>query len=60
MRKTLHLRFESLAQLAATDLEAVAGAAPMATYECSFPKCPTIDYCDPLPTTPVRECIPPK
>lgn len=60
MKKTLRLRAESLTELSTADLGAVAGAAPLATYECSAPKCPSLDYCDPLPTTPIRVCLPPK
>ena len=56
MKKTLRLRSESLAALTSADLEAVAGGA-VATYECSFPKCPTLDFCELPVTLPVRECL---
>ncbi len=57
MKKTLRLRSESLAELSSADLESVAGAAAAATYECSSPKCPSLDYCNLPKTLPVRECI---
>lgn len=59
MKKTLRLRTESLAELSFDELGAVVGG-EAATYECSTPKCPSLDYCDPLPTTPVRVCLPPR
>lgn len=58
MKKTLRLRSESLADLSADELGTVVAAA--ATYNCSTPNCPSIDFCNPLPTTPVRDCLPPK
>jgi hypothetical protein len=57
MKKTLRLRSESLTELSSTELEAVAGAAALATFECSTPNCPSLDYCNLPATLPVRVCI---
>lgn len=57
MKKMLRLRAEALTELSAVELEVVNGAVPPPTYMCSFPNCPSLDYCNPPPTLPVRECI---
>ncbi len=56
MKKSLRLRSESLNELSLAEMAAVVGG-EAATYECSSPKCPSLDYCDPIPTIPVRVCL---
>ena len=52
MRKTLHLRRETLNELADAQLESVAGGIS-AGPTCSL--CWSFYYC-PVPTMPIREC----
>ena len=56
MRKTLHLRRETLNELADAQLESVAGGGitgPTCMPTCM--SCYSLDQC-PVPTLPVREC----
>lgn len=55
MRKSLHLRRETLAELADAQLEVIAGGATTPTCACTRASCFSLDQCD-LPSVPLRDC----
>ncbi|HWL34689.1 MAG TPA: hypothetical protein VNQ77_00710 [Frankiaceae bacterium] len=57
MKRSLRLRRETLAELTTDELYGVVGgthAGCVATNDCTHE---TIDYCQPTPTLPVRDCL---
>jgi hypothetical protein len=56
VKRSLHLRAEVLTELSTEEMRGVLGGAET-TFACSRYQCPSLDYCDPLPTLPVRVCI---
>ena len=58
MKRTLHLRAETLTELTVDQLESVAGGVTSPTCACTYAGCFSLDSC-PIPTLPIRTCFSP-